>query len=113
VVAFHPGGRVIATGSSARTVTLWDASSGARLRECAGHAEAVQAVAFSPDGSRLATGGADATLRLWDWTSCAGVLGLAFPSSVYELAWSPDGSRLLAAPLDGTVVRLEAGPAGP
>jgi hypothetical protein len=57
VADYHPGGSVLATGSSGRKVTLWDAGTGAKLRECAGHTEAVDAVAFSPDGTRLATWG--------------------------------------------------------
>ena len=65
---------------------------------------------LSPDGTRFATGSSDNTLRLWDWRSCANVLSLPFAAAVYELAWSPDGARLLAAPLDGTVVRLDASP---
>ena len=110
VADYHPDGSILATGSSGRTVTLWETATGRKLRECAGHTEAVDAVAFSPDGTRLATGSSDNTLRLWDWRSCANVLSLPFAAAVYELAWSPDGARLLAAPLDGTVVRLEAPP---
>jgi len=33
-----------------------------------------------------------------------------FAATAYEIARSPDGARLLAAPLDDTVVRLEAPP---
>jgi WD40 repeat protein len=108
VAAYHPSGSVIATGSSGRRVTLWDAATGARLRECAGHTEAVDTVRFSPDGSRLASGGDDNTLRLWDWRSGSSLLSLPFRSPVYELAWSPDRSRILAAVLDQTIVRLDA-----
>jgi WD40 repeat protein len=110
VADYHPDGSVLATGSSARKVTLWDAATGAKLRECAGHAEAVDAIAFSPDGTRLATGGTDNALRLWEWRSCANVIRIPFSSTVYDLAWSADGARLLAAPLDDTFVRLEAPP---
>ena len=108
VAAYHPGGSVIATGSSGRSITLWDAATGAKLGACAGHTESVDVVAFSPDGARLASGGSDNTLRLWDWRSGSNVLSLPFQSAVYELAWSPDGTRIVAAVLDGTIVRLEA-----
>jgi hypothetical protein len=36
------------------------------------------------------------------------VLSLPFSADVYDVAWSSDGARLFAAPLDGTIVRLEA-----
>jgi hypothetical protein len=36
------------------------------------------------------------------------VLSLPFTTNVYDVAWSHDGVRLFAAPLDDTIVRLEA-----
>jgi WD40 repeat protein len=63
-VAFHPDGRTLATGSSDRTVRLWDVTTGRALRTLKGHTDYLSALAFSPDGRTLATGGIDKAVRL-------------------------------------------------
>src|SRR5262245_45161425 len=65
-VAFHPGGKIFATGSKDRTVKLWDAESGKLLRTLTGHSSDVNSVTFSPDGKTLASGSSDRTVRIWD-----------------------------------------------
>jgi WD40 repeat protein len=81
-VGFSPDGTVLATGGWDGLVCLWDARSGALIREFS-HASAdfpalsdgptvrganfwVEAVAFSPDGRTLASGSLDTTILLWD-----------------------------------------------
>ena len=60
-------GKFLATGSTDKTIRLWDMSSGnARLaRVFQGHSEEVSTLAFSPDGKTLASGSQDQSIRFW------------------------------------------------
>jgi len=60
-VAFSPDGTLLASGSEASTIKLWDVTTGVELRTLGGHAAAVTSVAFSPDGTPYGT-----TLELVD-----------------------------------------------
>src|SRR6267154_452247 len=65
--AFSPDGKRIVTGSSDKTIRLWDAETGEPLRApLEGHEHYVQSVAFSPDGKCIVSGSWDNTIRLWD-----------------------------------------------
>jgi WD40 repeat protein len=64
-VAFHPGGRVLASACLDGGVRLWDVDTGAAAAETLWHPGAVDTVAFAPDGRTLATGCHDGAARLW------------------------------------------------
>ncbi|MDV8107530.1 hypothetical protein, partial [Rhodococcus sp. IEGM 69] len=52
-VAFSPDGQRIASGSSDKTVRVWDATTGEPVGQpLTGHLDSVWGVAFSPDGRR-------------------------------------------------------------
>ena len=65
-VAWSPDGGRLASAGEDGTVRVWDAGSGAELRDLQGHEGPVRSVAFSPDGARLASAGQDGTVRVWD-----------------------------------------------
>ena len=65
-VAFSPDGKRIVSGSSDKTLRLWDATTGQSIGiPLTGHQAGVTSVAFSPDGKHLVSGSDDTTLRLW------------------------------------------------
>ena len=57
VVAFTPDNKTVATGSTDKTVRVWDAKTGKELLSLEAHTGAVTGLAFSFDGKKLVTGG--------------------------------------------------------
>src|SRR5205823_5854233 len=66
-----PNGSRLASGSSDRTIKIWDTETGQELRSLQGHTDVVGSVAFTSDGTQLASWSHDGTIRFWDarpWT---------------------------------------------
>lgn len=95
VLAWHPEGARIASGSEDGVVRVWEAASGRELVTMRGHEGAVRSLAFAPDGARLFTGGVDRTARLWDPVTGEPLAVLhAHRYAVTGAAWSPDGRSI-------------------
>jgi WD40 repeat protein len=103
---------VLATGSSDRTVRLWDLTDAKAARPLGppleGHRSSVVNLAFSADGKMLASGSSDKTIRLWDLADAGAARPLGPPLEghrdiVRSLAFSPDGKALASGSSDRTI----------
>jgi hypothetical protein len=104
-VSFSADDRLLASGSSDRTVRLWDPETGQELRRLEGHG-IVRSVSFSTDGRLLASGGEDQSVRLWDPGTGRELRCLSgHKDTVFSVSFSA-GSRLLVSGGDDGTVRL-------
>ncbi|BAY30077.1 WD-40 repeat-containing protein [Nostoc carneum NIES-2107] len=101
-IAFSPDSKIIVSGSSDRTVKLWDSQTGQCLKTFSGHTRPVISVAFSPDGKTIASCGGHSIIKLWDVTTGECLQTIQEVAS-YVLSFSPNSYILASGNTSGLI----------
>ena len=104
-LVFSTDGKMLAGGSNAGSIHLWDAQTGAKLFTFTGHSNRVSAAAFSPDGKTLVSGDVGGELCFWNTANgTKGRANILEPrATVSKLLFSPDGKILVSGNGKGTI----------
>lgn len=65
-IAFSSDSTKIVSGSSDRTIKIWNSQTGECIATFEGHTRPILSVAFSPDGKKIASCGGHSIIKIWD-----------------------------------------------
>lgn len=103
-VAISPDAKTLASGSSDKTIKLWNLETEEEIRTLKGHTSGIVQVNFSPDGKTLASGSSDKTIKLWNLATGQEIRTLkGHTDEVTDIAFSPDSKIIASSSTDKTI----------
>ena len=90
-VSFSPNSKFALSGSTDKSIRLWNVSTGMLVRTFKGPMGEIKAVAFSPDGKFALSGSMDKSIKLWDVRTGASLKTFSgHADAVNSVSFSPD-----------------------
>ncbi|MGA1598753.1 MAG: WD40 repeat domain-containing protein [bacterium] len=102
--AFHPDGKMLATGGEDQLIKLWQLPDLRPIKLLEGHLGAITELRFSALGERLISSSADQSLMFWDWNTGVAEQTLQHHTkSVVGFDLHTDTGRLVSAGKEGGI----------
>ena len=104
-LAFSHNGIFFISGSSDKTIKIWDSETGQEVRTLTGHTSSVHSVSYSPDGRQIVSCSSfspDKTIKFWDAESGSVVRSIS--ANCDTVAYCPDGRKIAA--VEGTRIYI-------
>ncbi len=93
----------IVSCSADKTVALWDANKGQRMRKFAEHSSIVNTVSVCRDPYLFVSGSDDCQLFVWDSRTKASISCITAEYPILSCCLSPDGTSVYFGGIDNTV----------
>jgi WD40 repeat protein len=95
-LAISPDGTILASGSSDKTIKLWELPAGRLLNTLEGHSSDIVSLAINPNGTLLVSAERNGKIKFWNLPGGSLVKTISGEfSNIYNLGVSPDGQVLI------------------